>query len=67
MYPFGKKYPKQTRPNTQAAVEYLVLGSEPACGEYMPGKHLSFHYQSRYLVKRRVMRNIRRLKRQQPR
>lgn len=67
MYTFGINGDrKQTHLNTYIPGEYMLHGSEPAAsGKVNPPKHRpSFTYVNRYIAKRRVMRNIRRLKRE---
>lgn len=46
--------------------DYLLLASEPAPHDYVPGQHMALRYRSRYLAKRRVMRTIRRLRHEHP-
>jgi|GEM_PF-2898350 len=68
MYPFGEfRNRKQKHPNTPTSVEYLILSSEPTETDGRTSAvHPRFTYANRYLVKRQVMRNLRRLKRSQP-
>lgn len=68
MYTFGEpRNRKQKHPNAFIPGDYLFLGSEPAATGHMHASidMPSFTYIHRYLVKRQVMRNIRRIRRQQ--
>ena len=61
MYPFSLRGRKHKNTPTIMGVQYLAMASEPQ--ESTGAGHLSFTYHNRYLAKRRVMRNVRRLRR----
>lgn len=57
-----KQKPASANTNVQG---FLLLGSEPLANDYAPGRYLTLRYQNRYLARRRLRRNIARLRREQ--
>lgn len=57
-----KQKPVSTNTNLQG---FLLLGSEPLVSDFVPGRYLTLRYQNRYLARRRLRRNIARLRRGQ--
>ena len=70
MYTFGDfRTRKQKHPNSNSVSldSYMLLGSEPAISAHMveATQAPSFTFASYYITKRQVLRNMRRLRRQQ--
>jgi hypothetical protein len=61
MYTFGAKGDRKHTPrNTYIPGEYLLLGSEPK--DVMSAGRGTYSFRNRYLLKRRIIRTMRRLK-----
>lgn len=64
MYPFNTHgYKQKEIPAKNNEGHYLILASEPV--DHLTTGHFSFNFRNRYLAKRRVMRTVRRLRRNQ--
>ena len=65
MHTIGNVRKYKNLPASESFVQYLVLPSEPEETSAATAVCSSFGFRNRYLTKRRVMRNIRRLRRAQ--